>query len=80
MTGPVILTANTNFCDIMGTLELQDLSDCHQFLEQCPGIENYMQFRDYQTNPDVRKYDAELQERANYLRKNNTSSNGINKH
>ena len=34
----------------------------------------------YQTNPDVRKYDAELQERATYLRKSNTSSNGIGKH
>lgn len=34
----------------------------------------------YQTNPEVRKHDAELQERATYLRKSNTSSNGIGKH
>lgn len=34
----------------------------------------------YQTNPEVRKYDAELQERATFLRKSNTSSNGIGKH
>ena len=34
----------------------------------------------YHTNPEVRKYDAELQDRAAYLRKTNTSSNGIGKH
>lgn len=33
----------------------------------------------YQTNPEVRKYDTELQERATYLRKSNTSSNGVGK-
>lgn len=34
----------------------------------------------YQTNPEVRKYDTELQERATYIRTSNTSSNGIGKH
>ena len=34
----------------------------------------------YQTNPEVRKYDTRLQERATYLRKNSVSSNGVGKH
>jgi len=46
-------------------------------IKSCNSIEELTLL--YQTNPEVRKYDDELQERATYLRKSNTSSNGINK-
>jgi hypothetical protein len=61
-----------------GKSEPTEFCESVKQINSCNSIEELTLL--YQTNPDVRKYDAELQERANYLRKNNTSSNGINKH
>lgn len=61
-----------------GQSEPTELSEAVKQINSCNSIEELTLL--YQTNPEVRKYDAELQERATYLRKSNTSSNGINKH
>jgi len=61
-----------------GTSEVTELSESVKKINSCNSIEELTLL--YQTNPDVRKYDTELQERATYLRKTNTSSNGIGKH
>jgi hypothetical protein len=61
-----------------GQAEPTELSEAVKQINSCNSIEELTLL--YQTNPEVRKYDAELQERATYLRKSNTSSNGIGKH
>jgi hypothetical protein len=61
-----------------GNSETTELSEVVKLINCCNSIEELTLL--YQTNPEVRKYDAELQERAAYLRKTNTSSNGIGKH
>lgn len=47
-------------------------------IKSCKSIEELTLL--YQTNAEVRKYDAELHEHAAFLRNNSTSSNGVNKH
>ncbi len=61
-----------------GKSEPTELSEAVKQINSCNSIEELTLL--YQTNPEVRKYDAELQERATYLRKNSTSSNGVGKH
>lgn len=60
-----------------GNSETKELSEAVKQINSCNSIEELTLL--YQTNPEVRKYDTELQERATYLRKSNTSSNGVGK-
>ena len=73
-TGKVIL----DWCNAIVKPILLVQDDIWNLINSCNSIEALTLL--YQTNPEVRKYDAELQERATFLRKSNTSSNGIGKH
>lgn len=73
-TGKVLL----DWCNAIVKPILLVQDDIWNLINACNSIEALTLL--YQTNPEVRKYDTELQERAAYLRKTNTSSNGIGKH
>lgn len=67
-----------DWCNVTSNPTSSVADEAIGLISSCNSIEELTLL--YQTNPEVRKYDAELQERATYLRTSNTSSNGIGKH
>ena len=66
------------WCNVASNPKSSVADEAIGLISSCNSIEELTLL--YQTNPEVRKYDAELQERATYIRTSNTSSNGIGKH